>query len=440
MQKLYIETHGCQMNEYDSSKMADILLESHQLIKTNQPEEADVLLLNTCSIREKSQEKVFSELGRWRVLKEKNPHLIIGVGGCVASQEGDAILKRAPFVDLIFGPQTIHRLGDMLNEQKNFKRPVIDISFPEIEKFDRLPEPKAEGPSAFVTIMEGCSKYCSFCVVPYTRGEEISRPLDDVLAEVAALLQQGVKEVTLLGQNVNDYRGMTHEGKMADLALLIEYIAVMDGLKRIRFMTSHPVAFSNRLIEAYANQPKLVNHLHLPVQSGSDRILVAMKRGYTVLEYKAKINRLRKIRPDISISSDFIVGFPGETEEDFTATMNFIHDMNFDHSFSFIYSPRPGTPAAKLPDDVPVSIKKERLNVLQKRILLQGQRISEQMIGTIQNVLVIGPASKHKEQLSGRTENNRVVNFMGDSQLIGQVVPILIAEALPNSLRGKVSQ
>jgi tRNA-2-methylthio-N6-dimethylallyladenosine synthase len=436
--KLYIQTHGCQMNEYDSSKMADVLIASHQLVKTDNPEEADVLLLNTCSVREKAQEKVFSELGRWRALKNKKPDLIIGVGGCVASQEGQAILQRAPFVDLIFGPQTIHRLGEMLIERKTKQRAVVDISFPEIEKFDKLPEPRAEGPTAFVTIMEGCSKYCSFCVVPYTRGEEISRPLDDVLAEIVCLTEQGVKEITLLGQNVNDYRGPTHEGEIADLAALIEYMSALEDIERIRFTTSHPLAFSQRLIEAYANVPKLVNHLHLPVQSGSDRILAAMKRGYTALEYKAKIRRLRKIRPDICISSDFIIGFPGETDEDFEATMNLIHDVGFDHSYSFIYSARPGTPAAQLPDDVPMETKKERLAILQNRILQNARQISENMIGSTQKILVSGPATKHSEQMSGRSENNRVVNFVGGMELIGQLVAVRITEALPNSLRGEL--
>jgi len=424
------------MNEYDSSKMAEVLISSHQLVKTDDPKEADVLLLNTCSVREKAQEKVFSELGRWRVLKIKKPHLIIGVGGCVASQEGKTILERAPFVDLVFGPQTIHRLGEMLTERKTHQKSVVDISFPEIEKFDHLPEPRAEGPSAFVSIMEGCSKYCSFCVVPYTRGEEISRPLDDVLAEIVSLSEQGVKEVTLLGQNVNDYRGAMHEGDIADLATLLEYVATINDIERIRYITSHPLAFSNRLIQAYADIPKLVNHLHLPVQSGSDRILAAMKRGYTALEYKAKIRKLRKIRPDISLSSDFIVGFPGETEKDFEATMNLIHDIGFDHSFSFIYSPRPGTPAAQFPDDVSMEVKKQRLAILQERILLNARKISESMIGTAQNVLVVGHAVKNPEQMSGRTENNRVVNFIGSPELIGQMVSVEISEALRNSLRG----
>lgn len=438
MNKVYIQTHGCQMNEYDSSKMADVLLASHQLVKTDNPNEADVLLLNTCSIREKAQDKVFSALGRWRDLKQEKPELIIGVGGCVASQEGETILKRAPYVDLVFGPQTIHRLGDMLAERKTKQKSIVDISFPEIEKFDRLPEPKAEGPTAFVTIMEGCSKYCSFCVVPYTRGTEISRPLDDVLVEVAALLEQGVKEVTLLGQNVNDYRGPRHEGGTADLAELIEYMAAMDGMERIRYTTSHPLAFSNRLIEAYAKVPQLANHLHLPVQSGSDRILAAMKRGYTALEFKSKIRKLRKIRPDICLSSDFIVGFPGETDDDFQATMNLIHEVGFDHSFSFIYSPRPGTPAAQLPDDVSMETKKQRLNLLQERISQNGRRISENMIGSVQRILVTGPAMKNPEQLSGRTENNRVAIFNGKREWIGQMVSVKVIGVRANTLAAEL--
>ena len=438
MHKLYIQTHGCQMNEYDSNKMADVLLNSHQLVKTPDPEEADVLLLNTCSIREKAQDKVYSELGRWRVLKEKNPHLIIGVGGCVASQEGAAILKRAPFVDLVFGPQTIHRLGDMLKTRAKQRRAVVDVSFPEIEKFDRLPEPRAEGVTAFVTIMEGCSKYCSFCVVPYTRGEEISRPLDDVLAEVASLSEQGVREITLLGQNVNDYRGPTHEGTIADLATLIEYLGAMEGILRIRFTTSHPVAFSNRLIEAYSATPQLANHLHLPVQSGSDRILAAMKRGYTALEYKAKIRKLRKARPDICLSSDFIVGFPGETDKDFMDTMNLIHEIGFDHSFSFIYSPRPGTPASQLPDEIPLEVKKQRLAILQERLTQNGKKISQDMVGSVQHILAIGSSMKDPSQLSGRTENNRVVHFKGGKELMGKLVPVKILEVVANSLRGEM--
>lgn len=439
MNKLYVLTHGCQMNEYDSSKMIDVLMASHQLEKTQNPAEADVLLLNTCSIREKAQEKVFSELGRFREFKELNPHVIIGVGGCVASQEGAAILKRAPFVDMVFGPQTLHRLGDMLTEVKSKRKSVVDISFPEIEKFDRMPEPRAEGPSAYVSIMEGCSKYCSFCVVPYTRGEEISRPLDDVLAETASLVEQGVREIHLLGQNVNDYRGTMHDGGIADLALLIQLIASIDGVLRIRFTTSHPVAFSNNLIQAYADIPQLANHLHLPVQSGSDRILAAMKRGYTALEYKSKIRRLHKVRPDIALSSDFIIGFPGETNADFEDTMNLIYEMGFDNSFSFIYSPRPGTPAAQLPDDVPMDVKKQRLSILQQRIALNTKTISESMIGSTQTILVTGVSRKNPEKLSGRTENNRLVHFVGSHELIGKLIPIKISEAMPNSLRGELN-
>lgn len=432
------------MNEYDSSKMLDVLRASHGLELTNTPDQADVILLNTCSVREKAQEKVFSELGRWRPFKEKRPNVVIVVGGCVASQEGDAILKRAPFVDIVFGPQTLHRLPELLNEVLDTKRSKVDITFPEIEKFDRLPEPKAEGPTAFVSIMEGCSKYCTFCVVPYTRGEEISRPFDDVIAEIVSLSEQGVHEITLLGQNVNDYRGLMHDGQIADLALLIHYVAAIDEIERIRFTTSHPSAFSDNLIQAYAEEPKLANHLHLPVQSGSDRVLAAMKRNYTALEFKSKIRKLRKVRPDMSISSDFIVGFPGETDEDFEATMNLIHDIGFDHSFSFIYSKRPGTPAASLPDDVPLEKKKERLAILQNRINLKAMDISESMVGTIQPVLVTGPAKKNPKQLSGRTENNRVVNFYppeildGDKRLIGSIMPIKIIEARPNSLFGEV--
>jgi tRNA-2-methylthio-N6-dimethylallyladenosine synthase len=437
MNKLYIQTHGCQMNTYDSDKMADVLMASHQLEKTNSPDEADIILINTCSIRERAQEKVFSELGRWRTLKLQKPDLIIGVGGCVASQEGAAIIKRAPYVDLVFGPQTIHRLGDMINERRTKKKPVVDISFPEIEKFDHLPAPRADGASAFVTIMEGCNKFCSFCVVPYTRGDEISRPLDDVLAEVASLASQGVREITLLGQNVNDYRGPTHEGDIADLATLIEYISAVDEIQRIRFMTSHPVAFSNRLIDAYANNPKLANCLHLPVQSGSDRILAAMKRGYTALEYKAKIRKLRKVRPDISVSSDFIIGFPGETDKDFEDTMNLIIDVGFDQSFSFIYSPRPGTPAAQLPDDVPMEVKKQRLGIVQARITQQAHVISQAMIGTVQPVLVAGRAAKNPAQMYGRTENNRIVNFIGGIDLAGQIVDINITEAQTFVLKGE---
>jgi tRNA-2-methylthio-N6-dimethylallyladenosine synthase len=438
MNKLYILTHGCQMNEYDSSKMLDVLAASHHLTKTDNPADADVLLLNTCSIREKAQEKVFSELGRFREFKQKNPSVVIGVGGCVASQEGAAILKRAPYVDLIFGPQTLHRLGDMLTEVRAQRKAVIDISFPEIEKFDRLPEPRADGPCANVSIMEGCSKYCSFCVVPYTRGEEISRPLDDVLAEISALALQGVKEITLLGQNVNDYRGPMHNGGYADLALLIQYLAAFEEIVRVRFTTSHPLAFSNNLIQAYAEIPKLANHLHLPVQSGSDRILAAMKRGYTVLEFKSKIRRLRKVRPDITITSDFIIGFPGETAADFAATMNLIDEIGFDNSFCFIYSPRPGTPAAQLPDDVTPEEKKQRLAIMQNRLLQNTERISDAMVGSVQTIIVTGLSRKNAQKLAGRTENNRVVNFSGSSDLIGKVIPVRITESRAYSLQGEL--
>lgn len=426
------------MNEYDSSSMLNLLRNTHQAALTDNPAEADVLLLNTCSIREKAQEKVFSQLGEWRELKTLRPTLVIGVGGCVASQEGEGIRKRAPYVDMVFGPQTLHRLPEMLNEVLNKHKPVVDISFPEIEKFDRLPEPKAEGPRAFVSIMEGCSKYCSFCVVPYTRGEEISRPLDDVLAEIVCLAEQGVREITLLGQNVNDYRGAKHESGHADLAELIYLTAEIDGIDRIRFTTSHPLAFSDHLIQAYADVPKLANHLHLPVQSGSDRILAAMKRNYTALEYKSKIRKLRKVRPDISISSDFIIGFPGETETDFEATMNLIQEVDFDMSFSFIYSRRPGTPAAELPDDVSLETKKQRLSILQKRLVMQAHRISQAMIGTQQKVLVDSYDKKNHSELSGRTENNRFVNFVGDKSLIGQIVDVIITEGKTNSLRGEI--
>jgi len=424
------------MNEYDSSKMLDVLRASHAVDLTNDPNEADIVLLNTCSIREKAQEKVFSELGRWRQLKTKNPHLVIGVGGCVASQEGEAILERAPFVDVVFGPQTIHRLPQLLDKAQKAKKPAVDISFPEIEKFDYLPTPKAEGPSAFVSIMEGCSKYCSYCIVPFTRGEEISRPFDDVIAEVVHLAEQQVKEITLLGQNVNDYRGLMHDAQIADLALLIHFIAAIDGIERIRYTTSHPSVFSDNLIQAYAEESKLANHLHLPVQSGSDRILAAMKRDYTALEYKSKIRKLREVRPDISVSSDFIVGFPGETEDDFNDTMKLIADIGFDTSYSFIYSRRPGTPAANLPDDVPMEIKKQRLSLLQRRINQNAEQISQGMVGTIQPILVTGPSKKDPNVLSGRTENNRVVNFTGPSESLGKVVLVKITEALPNSLRG----
>ena len=434
--KLYIKTFGCQMNEYDSGKMSDLLKESHGLELTDRPEDADVLLLNTCSIREKAQEKVFSQLGRWRPWKQRRPDLVIGVGGCVASQEGGLIRKRAPFVDLVFGPQTLHRLPELIDASRRAQAPVMDVSFPEIEKFDRLPEPRADGPTAFVSIMEGCSKYCTYCVVPYTRGEEISRPFDDVIAEVAALARQGVREVNLLGQNVNAYRGTMHDKETADLALLVQYVAAIEGIDRIRYTTSHPVEFSDSLIAVYAEVPELVNHLHLPVQSGSDRILALMKRGHSVFEYKAKIRRLREIRPDISLSSDFIIGFPGETDADFRRTMDLIEELGFDQSFSFIFSPRPGTPAADMADDLPQAVKRERLEILQQRIGSMAQQISRRMVGGTERVLVERPARKDAMQLAGRTENNRVVNFDGSPELIGRFVDIRITEALPNSLRG----
>lgn len=437
VKKLHIVTHGCQMNEYDSSRMADLLGDSHNMVATENADEADVLLLNTCSIREKAQEKVFHQLGRWRKLKEKNPDLVIGVGGCVASQEGEAIAKRAPFVDVIFGPQTLHRLPEMIETQKQDGTIAVDISFPEIEKFDRLPAPEADGVSAFVSIMEGCSKYCTFCVVPYTRGEEVSRPLADVLAEISALSQQGVREINLLGQNVNAYRGEMPDESICDLAELITYAAQIDGIDRIRFTTSHPVEFSDALIDVYAKVPELVSHLHLPVQSGSDRTLMAMKRGHTAIEYKSKIRRLRAIRPDISISSDFIVGFPGESEADFAATMKLIEDIGFDTSFSFVYSARPGTPAADLVDTEDEGVKKQRLKILQDRILQNAFEISRRMVGTQQTLLVTGVSKKDPGQLQGRTENNRVVNFSTDDhELIGHFVEAEIIEALPNSLRG----
>ncbi len=426
------------MNEYDSTKMAEVLLQSHGLVKTDNVEEADVILLNTCSIREKAQEKVFSQLGQWREYKAKNPHVVIGVGGCVASQEGEDIIKRAPFVDIVFGPQTLHRLPTLLNERIAKKKPVVDISFPEIEKFDHLPTPRAEGPTAFVSIMEGCSKYCSFCVVPYTRGTEISRPFDDVLAECYQLATQGVREINLLGQNVNDYRGVMENGDIADLALLIHYLAAIEGIGRIRFTTSHPLAFSDNLINAYAEVPELANHLHLPVQSGSDRILGLMKRGYTALEFKSKIRKLRKVRPDIRLSTDIIVGFPGETDKDFQDTMDLVHEIGFDTSFSFIYSPRPGTPAANLLDDTPLEVKKQRLQILQNRLVLQASRYSQSMVGSTQKILVTGHSKKDSQQLSGRTECNRVVNFDGPAHLIGQFVDVQINDALPNSLRGRL--
>jgi len=435
--KLYIKTHGCQMNEYDSARMRDLLHASHGLEQTDKPEDADVILLNTCSIREKAQEKVFHELGRLKPLKALKPDLIIGVGGCVASQEGAEIGKRAPFVDLVFGPQTLHRLPEMMAQRRAGETLVVDISFPEIEKFDNLPDPQVDGPTAFVSVMEGCSKYCTFCVVPYTRGEEVSRPVDDVIAEIAHLAGERVREVNLLGQNVNAYRGLNHHGEVLDFAELLQLVAAVPGIERIRYTTSHPVEFSDALIAAYAQIPQLVDHLHLPVQSGSDRILSAMKRGHTALEYKSRIRQLRQIRPNISISSDFIIGFPGETERDFEATMRLIDDIGFDSSFSFIYSARPGTPAANLPDETPDEVKKQRLAILQGRISQQAQRISEAMVGSQQRILVTGSSRKDPGELQGRTENNRVVNFRPlNAGLIGQFVDVRIEAALPNSLRG----
>ncbi len=436
--KLYIKTFGCQMNEYDSTKMVDVLRESHGLELTDTPEDADVLLLNTCSVREKAQEKVFSQLGRWKTWKQAKPHLVIGVGGCVASQEGAAITQRAPYVDLVFGPQTLHRLPAMLEQARGGHRSVVDVSFPEIEKFDHLPPPRKEGATAFVSIMEGCSKYCSFCVVPYTRGEEISRPLDAVVTEVVQLARAGVREVTLLGQNVNGYRGATHDGKVADLATLLHYIAAIDGIERIRYTTSHPLEFSDRLIRAFADVPKLANYLHLPVQSGSDRILALMKRGYTALEYKQKIRRLREVRPDIALSTDIIVGFPGETERDFRATLDLVREVGFDQSFSFIYSARPGTPAAGLPDDVTREEKLALLAELQTQLNGQALAISEGMVGSVQRVLVERASVKSAREVAGKTENNRWVNFQADPDVIGQFVNVVVTEALPNSLRGRL--
>jgi len=434
--KVFIKTFGCQMNEYDSNRMLDSLNDSHNAVKTDSELDADIILLNTCSVREKAQEKVFSQLGRWKNLKDQNPELIIGVGGCVASQEGDNIMKRAPYVDMVFGPQTLHRLPSMVNDALSSQESQVDITFPEIEKFDKLPAPKVEGVTAFVSIMEGCSKYCSFCVVPYTRGEEFSRPFDDVLAEVYTLAEQGIREVTLLGQNVNAYWGPMHDGSMADFALLIRYVAEIEGIERIRYTTSHPLEFTDSLINVYADVPKLVDHLHLPVQSGSDRILAAMKRRYKAEDYVKIIEKIRKVRPNISMSSDFIIGFPGETDQDFEDTMNLIETIGYDLSFSFIYSTRPGTPASDLEDDVPMEVKKARLARLQKRITEMALEISHNMVGTVQTVLVDRPARKDASQISGRTENNRVVNFDGDHALIGQFVDVEITEALPNSLRG----
>ena len=436
-QKLYIETFGCQMNEYDSTKMSDVLRESHGYELTDDPEQADILLMNTCSVREKAQEKVFSLLGRWRPLKNKREGVLIGVGGCVASQEGEVLQRRAPYVDLIFGPQTLHRLPELIEKVRKEHKTAVDISFPEIEKFDALPEPRAEGAKAYVSIMEGCSKYCTFCVVPYTRGEEISRPLDDVIAEIASLSEQGVREVVLLGQNVNAYRGEMDDGGFADLSLLIFYVAAIEGIQRIRFTTSHPVEFSDSLIDAYAEVPELVSHLHLPVQSGSNRVLGLMKRGHTREEYIEKVSRLKAIRPDLSLSSDFIVGYPGETDQDFEQTMTLIKDLKFDHSYSFLFSPRPGTPAAELVDDVPIETKKKRLSALQELINSQAAEISQGMMNSVQRVLVEGFSKKDPMLLSGRTENNRVINFNGPDHLYGQFVDVIVTEVLPNSLRGR---
>ena len=438
MKKVFIKTFGCQMNEYDSDRMIDSLNDKHGMIQTNDESEADVILMNTCSVREKAQEKVFHQLGRWKKLKEKNPELVIGVGGCVASQEGDAIRERAPYVDMVFGPQTLHRLPEMYTEaSQQESEPQIDISFPEMEKFDNLPKPKVDGVTAFVSIMEGCSKYCSFCVVPYTRGEEFSRGFDDVIAEVFALAEQGVREVTLLGQNVNAYRGEMHDGSEADFALLLRYVAQIDGIDRIRYTTSHPLEFTDNLIQVYRDEPKLVSHLHLPVQSGSDEILKAMKRRYTAEDYLKIIDKIKKARPDISLSSDFIIGFPGETDQDFEDTMNLIDAVGYDTSFSFIYSARPGTPASDLADDVPMDVKKSRLARLQQVITDNAQKISQSMVGSQQKILVDRQARKG-QQMSGRTENNRVVNFDGDDSLIGKFVTVEITEALPNSLRGQM--
>ncbi|MEA2117255.1 tRNA (N6-isopentenyl adenosine(37)-C2)-methylthiotransferase MiaB [Halovibrio sp. HP20-50] len=439
--KLFIKTHGCQMNEYDSSRMADLLGESHQLELTDNEREADVILLNTCSIREKAQEKVFHQLGRWKKLKDANPNLVIGVGGCVASQEGEAIRKRAPHVDMVFGPQTLHRVPSMLDARGNNQIAAVDVTFPEIEKFDHLPKPTSDGATAFVSIMEGCSKYCTFCVVPYTRGEEVSRPFEAVMDEIIHLSDQGVREVNLLGQNVNAYRGENQLGDEIDLAELIACVAAVEGIDRVRFTTSHPVEFTDSLVDAFADIPELVSHLHLPVQSGSDRILTAMKRGHTAAEYIEKMERIRANRPDISFSSDFIIGFPGETEEDFEATMDLIHQIGFDHSFSFVYSARPGTPASGLPDETPESVKKQRLAILQERIIQQTAQISRRMVGSTQRVLVNGFSPRDPGQLSGRTENNRVVNFRAanPTELIGYFVDVEITEAFPNSLRGELA-
>jgi tRNA-2-methylthio-N6-dimethylallyladenosine synthase len=437
--KLFIKTFGCQMNEYDSAKMADVLKAVQGMEPTDNAEEADLILLNTCSVREGAQERVFHQLGRWRPLKQRNPDLLIAVGGCVASQEGSAIVGRAPYVDVVFGPQTLHRLPQLIEARRQSGKSQVDVSFPEIEKFDHLPPAKVEGATAFVSVMEGCSKYCTYCIVPYTRGAEVSRPFDDVIAEVVQLAEQGVKEITLLGQNVNAYRGETHEGDTADLADLLHYLAEVAGIERLRFTTSHPVEFSQRLIDAYAEIPKLTSGLHLPVQAGSDRVLAAMKRGYTTLEYKSMVRRLRAVRPDISISSDFIVGFPGETDADFEATMTLVEEVGFDASYSFIYSPRPGTPAAELADDTPQAVKQERLRRLQKKIDEQEQAVSHKMVGTIQRILVEGPSKKDRNEMMGRTDNNRVVNFKGNPRLIGQFVNVAITAVSTHTLRGEIA-
>ena len=436
--RYFIKTFGCQMNEYDSARMADVLHAGGDLAATDNPAEADVLLMNTCSVREKAQEKVFSLLGEWRKLKAERPHVVIGVGGCVASQEGEAITKRAPFVDLVFGPQTLHRLPEMIAQLRRTGRSVVDVSFPEIEKFDHLPPPRAEGATAFVSIMEGCSKYCSFCIVPYTRGDEVSRPFDSVLEEIRQLASQGVREVTLLGQNVNAYAGSMSDGALVDLATLIHHVACVPGVERIRFTTSHPLEFTDSLIEAYASVPQLANHLHLPVQSGSDRILSLMKRGYTAIEFKEKVRKLRRVRPDISVSSDFIVGFPGESERDFNATLALVRDVDLDQSFSFLYSRRPGTPAASLPDEVDSTVKQERLTRLQAQLEAQASAISERMVGTVQRVLVERAARKNAHELAGRTENNRWVNFAGPATLINQFVDVVITELRAHTLRGRL--
>ena len=436
--KLFIQTNGCQMNEYDSDKMQDVLQASHAMEMTDTPEEADVLLLNTCSIREKAQEKVFSAIGRWRKIKAKRPDIIIGVGGCVASQEGAAIQKRAPYVDIVFGPQTLHRLPELLNQARDTRKGVVDISFPEIEKFDALPEPRAEGPKAFVSIMEGCSKYCTFCVVPYTRGEEISRPLNDVIAEISILAGQGVREINLLGQNVNAYRGDMEDGDSADFSLLLHYVAAVDGIDRLRFTTSHPAEFTDDIIEAFAEIPELVNHLHLPVQSGNDNVLAQMKRGYSRAEYIEIMEKMKTVRPGISLSSDFIIGFPGETDKEFEDTMSLIEQVGFDFSYSFVYSARPGTPAAELSDDISEDIKKQRLNKLKARLNEMTMDVSNRMVDTVQSVLVEGISKKNPLQVTGRTENNRVVNFTAHPRLAGQFVDVMITEALPNSLRGRL--